>query len=133
MPTTATVNTPATTASALSQDAPTHVKCANPAHTAALAQLGHAISDPTRAAILLALRHGSHCPADLAAELAVSRQSMSNHLTCLRDCGLVIAERRGRHAHYQLSQPELAQALDAMLAVTLIVDPDCCEGEGCSC
>ena len=122
-----------TTQQALATDAPTHVKCANPAHTAALGQLGHALSDPTRAAILLALRHGSHCPADLAAELDVSRQSMSNHLTCLRDCGLVVAERRGRHAHYQLSQPELAQALEAMLAVTLIVDPDCCEGEGCSC
>ena len=121
------------TTSVLTKDPATHVKCANPTHTAALAQLGHAISDPTRAAILLALRHGSHCPADLAAELDVSRQSMSNHLTCLRDCGLVTAERRGRHAHYQLSQPELAQALEAMLAVTLVVDPGCCEGPGCSC
>lgn len=133
MTTTLNAPRPSATASALQADAASHVKCANPTHTAALAQLGHAISDPTRAAILLALRHGSHCPADLAAELDVSRQSMSNHLTCLRDCGLVIAERRGRHAHYQLSQPELAHALDAMLAVTLIVDPDCCEGHGCSC
>src|SRR5690554_251802 len=122
-----------TAAPLIPTDATSHVQCANPTHTAALAQLGHALSDPTRAAILLALRHGSHCPADLAAELDVSRQSMSNHLTCLRDCGLVTAQRRGRHAHYQLSQPQLAQALEAMLAVTLIMDPDCCEGPGCSC
>ena len=133
MTTTRTASQPPATASALEADSTSHVTCANPGHTAALAQLGHAISDPTRAAILLALRHGSHCPADLASELEVSRQSMSNHLTCLRDCGLVVAERRGRHAHYQLSQPELAQALDAILAVTLIVDPDCCDGPGCTC
>lgn len=133
MTTTQTVPAPASTASALSRDATNHVTCANPSHTAALARLGHAISDPTRAAILLALRHGSHCPADLAAELEVSRQSISNHLTCLRECGLVVAERRGRHAHYRLSQPELAQALTAMLAITLIVDPHCCDDEGCQC
>lgn len=130
---TANMAGPPATASSLEGEAGSHVKCANPAHTAALAQLGHAISDPTRAAILLALRHGSHCPGELATELDVSRQSMSNHLTCLRDCGLVTAERRGRHMHYQLSQPELAHALDAILAVTLIVDPTCCEGPGCSC
>nr|WP_234983482.1 metalloregulator ArsR/SmtB family transcription factor [Demequina sp. NBRC 110053] len=95
--------------------------------------MGHALSDPTRAAILLALRHGSHCPADLAAELDVSRQSMSNHLTCLRGCGLVRAEKRGRHAHYSLADGSIAVALDALLALTFTLDPTCCDGEECTC
>ncbi|WP_084631508.1 ArsR/SmtB family transcription factor [Demequina aestuarii] len=110
-----------------------HIACAAPAHTAAVAHVAHALSDPTRAAILLALRHGTHCPADLAAELSVSRQSMSNHLTCLRGCGLVTAERRGRHAHYSLAHPSLATALEAMLAMTVTLDPSCCDSEGCTC
>ncbi|GIG54314.1 transcriptional regulator [Demequina activiva] len=110
-----------------------HIACAAPAHTRAVAHVGHALSVPTRAAIVLALRHGSHCPADLAAELGVSRQSMSNHLSCLRGCGLVVAERRGRHMHYSLADPALAQALGAMLALTYALDPSCCDGDGCTC
>nr|WP_234988073.1 metalloregulator ArsR/SmtB family transcription factor [Demequina sp. NBRC 110056] len=110
-----------------------HVQCAHPEHTRAVAHVGHALSDPTRAAILLALRHGSHCPADLAAELDVSRQSMSNHLTCLRGCGLVRAEKRGRHAHYSLADASIATPLDALLAVTFTLDPTCCDGEECTC
>ncbi|MFW2513499.1 ArsR/SmtB family transcription factor [Demequina sp. SO4-13] len=111
-----------------------HIACAAPAHTRAVAHVGHALSDPTRAGIVLALRHGSHCPADLAAELGVSRQSMSNHLTCLRGCGLVTSERRGRHAHYSLADPALASALEAMLALTYSLDPTCCDSEtGCTC
>lgn len=110
-----------------------HISCAAPAHTRAVAHVGHALSDPTRAAIVLALRHGSHCPADLAAELDVSRQSMSNHLSTLRGCGLVVAERRGRHMHYSLADPALASALEAMLTVTYSLDPSCCDGEGCTC
>ncbi|MFV0633270.1 ArsR/SmtB family transcription factor [Demequina sp.] len=110
-----------------------HVACASPQHTSALAQVGHAISDPTRAAIVLALRKGSHFPADLAAELSVSRQSMSNHLACLRGCGLVTARREGRQALYSLSDASIAKALDAMLGMTLALDPTCCSTEGCTC
>ena len=110
-----------------------HIACASPAHTRAVAHVGHALSDPTRAAIVLALRHGSHCPADLAAELGVSRQSMSNHLSTLRGCGLVVAERRGRHAHYSLADPALAAALGSMLALTYSLDPTCCDEPECTC
>lgn len=110
-----------------------HIRCARPEHTAAVAHIGHALSDATRAAIVLALRHGSHCPADLASELGVSRQSMSNHLSHLRGCGLVVAERRGRHMHYSLAHPALADALDAMLALTVTLNPACCDSEGCTC
>lgn len=121
------------TASALLDQARDHVACASPTHTRAVAHVGHALSDPTRAAIVLALRHGSHRPADLAAELGVSRQSMSNHLACLRGCGLVVAERRGRHQHYSLADLAFASALEALLETTLTLDPTCCDGPGCTC
>jgi DNA-binding transcriptional ArsR family regulator len=49
------------------------------------------VSDPTRARVLLTLADAPKYPSDLAESLGVSRQSMSNHLTCLRGCGLIVA------------------------------------------
>ena len=49
---------------------------------------------PTRAEILLMLRDGPGYPSDLAEKIGVSRQILSNHLACLRGCGLVIASPR---------------------------------------
>jgi ArsR family transcriptional regulator, cadmium/lead-responsive transcriptional repressor len=102
-------------------------------HTAALARLGHALSDPTRAGLLLALRQAPGCPSDLADVLGVSRQVMSNHLACLRGCGLVEAVPDGRRSWYRLTDPHLAPALDELMRVVLVVEPDCCDGEGCTC
>jgi len=64
-------------------------------HADVLARFGAALSDPTRSRILLALRGEPAYPADLAEALGVSRQSLSNHLTCLRGCGLDAGQRGG--------------------------------------
>ncbi|WP_091035500.1 ArsR/SmtB family transcription factor [Microbacterium oxydans] len=105
----------------------------SPTHTAAVARLGHALSDATRAGVLLALREGAAYPADLAEALGVSRQAMSNHLACLRGCGLVESVPDGRRSSYRLADRHLAPALDMLMRVTLLVEPDCCSGEGCTC
>jgi DNA-binding transcriptional ArsR family regulator len=89
-----------------------------------LARFGAALSDPTRARILLALRHADGYPADLADQLGVSRQSLSNHLSCLRGCGLVVAVPEGRRVRYELADPRLRHALDDLLGVVLAVDPE---------
>ncbi|TPW71614.1 helix-turn-helix transcriptional regulator [Schumannella sp. 10F1B-5-1] len=102
-------------------------------HTAALARLGYALSDETRTRVLLALREAPAFPSDLADALEVSRQSMSNHLACLRGCGLVEGIRDGRNTWYRLADPHLAPALDDLLRLMLVVDPGCCAGEECSC
>lgn len=102
-------------------------------HTAAIARLGHALSDPTRAGVLLALRASARYPAELADSLGVSRQVMSNHLACLRGCGLVEAVPDGRRSSYRLADDHLSPALEELLRVTLIVEPDCCDGAGCTC
>ncbi|WP_116948900.1 ArsR/SmtB family transcription factor [Jiangella endophytica] len=102
-------------------------------HTDALARLGYALSDGTRARILLALREAPAFPSDLAAELAVSRQVMSNQLSCLRGCGLVQAEPEGRRTRYRLADAHLGRALGELLELVLVVDPGCCGPEGCSC
>lgn len=94
------------------------------AYAQVLARFGHALSDPTRARLLLALRDGSAYPADLADQLGVSRTNLSNHLSCLRGCGLVVAVPEGRRSRYELTDRRLAHALQDLLELALAVDPD---------
>jgi ArsR family transcriptional regulator, cadmium/lead-responsive transcriptional repressor len=97
-------------------------------HAEVLARFGHALSDPTRSRVLLALRAGPAYPAELADALGVSRTKLSNHLACLRGCGLVVAVPEGRRTRYELAEPKLAHALADLLGVVLTVDPLACPG-----
>jgi ArsR family transcriptional regulator, cadmium/lead-responsive transcriptional repressor len=56
----------------------------------AMARLGKALADPTRCRILVELLQGPAYPAGLADRLGLTRSNVSNHLACLRGCGLVI-------------------------------------------
>lgn len=85
---------------------------------------------PTRARILLALAEAPAYPSDLADSLGVSRQSMSNHLTCLRGCGLVVAVPAGRRTRYELADAGLGHAIGDLIGVVLAVDPACCAPDG---
>ena len=67
---------------------------------------------------------GPACPGDLAAMLKTSRSNLSNHLACLRGCGLIEAEREGRYLHYRLVGDDLADALRALFVVAAKL-PDC--------
>ncbi len=102
-------------------------------HGQVLARFGHALSDPTRSRLLLALREAPGYPADLAAALGVSRQSLSNHLACLRGCGLVVAAPEGRRTRYELADPRLAHALGDLLNTVLAVDPAACDATDENC
>lgn len=77
----------------------------------------------------MALREGPAYPADLADSLAVSRQSMSNHLACLRGCGLVVTVPEGRRTRYELADSRLGDALGDLLEVVLVTDPEACAGD----
>jgi ArsR family transcriptional regulator, cadmium/lead-responsive transcriptional repressor len=97
--------------------------------TDALARFGHALSDLTRTRVLLTLRNGPAYPAELADMTGVTRQTMSNHLACLRGCGLVVASPEGRRTRYELTDARIGNALGDLLDLVLVVDPECCGGE----
>jgi DNA-binding transcriptional ArsR family regulator len=90
---------------------------------AAMARLGRAIADPVRCRLLVALLDGPGYPAQLAETLGLKRANVSNHLSCLRGCGLVVATYQGRQVRYEISDPHLATALKELLAVVLAVAP----------
>jgi DNA-binding transcriptional ArsR family regulator len=102
-------------------------------HGEVLARFGHALSDRTRTRVLLALNEAPNYPADLADLAGVSRQALSNHLACLRGCGLVVAVPEGRRMRYELADPRLSHALTDLLGVVLAIDPAACpdSDEGC--
>ena len=100
-------------------------------HAPVLARFGYAVSDQTRARVLLALADAPGYPSDLADSLGVSRQSMSNHLTCLRGCGLVLAVPDGRRTRYELADARLGYAIRDFISVVLVIgDPACCAADG---
>jgi DNA-binding transcriptional ArsR family regulator len=93
----------------------------------ALARLGRALADPTRCRILIALLDGANYPGQLAEQLGLARSNVSNHLSCLRGCGLVVATYQGRQVRYALLDAHLARALGELVQVVLAVEPtdDC--------
>ncbi|QVQ51708.1 winged helix-turn-helix transcriptional regulator [Spiractinospora alimapuensis] len=84
---------------------------------AAIQRLGRALGDPTRCRLLLALLDGPSYPGRLAEQLGLTRQNVSNHLSCLRDCGVVATEPQGRQVSYRLVDDRLAHALEDLLSV----------------
>src|SRR4051812_7112245 len=92
----------------------------------ALARFGHALSDETRARVLVSLMDGPGYPGELGEELGVPRQSMSNHLSCLRGCGLVVTVAEGRRLRYELADVRLGRALADLHDVVLVTDPEAC-------
>ena len=76
------------------------------------------IGDPARAAMLMSLMDGGRRAAgELAAIANLSAQAASGHLARLRDGEMVISEVDGRHRFYRLASPDVAQALEHLLAL----------------
>jgi DNA-binding transcriptional ArsR family regulator len=84
------------------------------------ARLFRGFSDPSRLKILEALRGGAQTVGAIVECTSLSQSNVSNHLSCLRDCGLVTAEQRGKFVEYRLSDPRVDELLT--LAETLLAD-----------
>lgn len=84
-----------------------------------LRRIGTALADPTRQRILVRLLEGPGYPAELADDLATTRANLSNHLSCLRGCGLVAATAEGRRVRYDLADERLADALRLLASLEL--------------
>lgn len=86
---------------------------------ALLERVGRALADPTRREILVELLDGPGYPAELADSLGATRANLSNHLACLRRCGLVTATPEGRRVRYELTDPRLADGLRLLASLEL--------------
>jgi DNA-binding transcriptional ArsR family regulator len=83
--------------------------------------LFRSLADPARLAIVRHLALGEHRVVDLTSHLGLAQSTVSGHLSCLRDCGLVVARVEGRASLYSLARPELLDVLasaERLLAAT---------------
>ena len=88
----------------------------------AAACMFRSLGDPARLAILRHLALAEHKVVDLTAHLGLAQSTVSAHLACLRDCGLVTSRPQGRASMWSLATaPELLDVLAAaerLLAAT---------------
>jgi len=103
----------------------TGVEATVPDESAALtaaACLFHGFSDPSRLAIVRHLALGEHRVVDLTHHLGLAQSTVSKHLACLRDCGLVTSRPEGRASMWSLNHTdtvmELLSAAERLLAAT---------------
>ena len=88
----------------------------------AAACLFHGFSDSSRLAIVRHLALGEHRVVDLTEHLGLAQSTVSKHLACLRDCGLVESRPQGRASLFSLTHPEatleLLAAAERLLGLT---------------
>ena len=75
------------------------------------AKLFRGFSDPSRLMILETLRLGPMTVTEIVTATGLSQSNASNHLGCLRDCGLVRVEQQGKYACYQLNGRKVGRLL----------------------
>ena len=84
--------------------------------------LFRALGDPSRLAILRHLELGPHRVADLVDHLGLAQSTVSKHLACLRECGLVSSTPQGRASMFALAPgvpvDELMAAAELVLMAT---------------
>src|SRR6266487_1363583 len=84
-----------------------------------LARVFAGISDPTRLHIILVLLEGERNVSELVSAVGSSQGRVSMHLQCLRWCGFVESERRGKYVYYRVRDPRVRQIVQ--LAQDLVV------------
>jgi ArsR family transcriptional regulator, cadmium/lead-responsive transcriptional repressor len=92
---------------------------AQPQSTSLKAKLFRGFSDSSRLTILEVLRSRAMTVGEIVEATGLSQSNTSNHLGCLRDCGLVSALQQGRYMSYQLADSRVAEILklgDELLA-----------------
>lgn len=105
--------------------APSGVADAERLHVAA--DLFHSLGDRSRLAILRHLALGEHRVVDLTAHLGLAQSTVSQHLACLRECGLVTSRPQGRSSLHALAHPAATLALLRAAEVVLGATGDAVE------
>jgi ArsR family transcriptional regulator, cadmium/lead-responsive transcriptional repressor len=88
----------------------------------AAACMFRSLGDPARLAILRHLALGEHKVVDLTTHLGLAQSTVSAHLACLRDCGLLTSRPQGRASMWSLANApvllDVLAAAERLLAVT---------------
>jgi ArsR family transcriptional regulator, cadmium/lead-responsive transcriptional repressor len=76
-----------------------------------LARVFAGISEPTRLHIVLVLLEGERNVSQLVSIVGASQGRVSMHLQCLRWCGFVESERRGKYVYYRVRDDRVRELI----------------------
>lgn len=76
------------------------------------AKLFRGFGDSTRLSILESLCAGEKPASQIVKEVNQSQSNVSNHLSCLSDCGLVKHRKQGKNVFYSLSNRRISKLLE---------------------
>lgn len=82
-----------------------------PAEATATARFFRVLADPNRLKIIESLASGERTVSELVAVVGATQPRISTHLACLRHCGFVSTERRGKEVVYRLALDGLDDVL----------------------
>lgn len=74
-------------------------------------EIVHAITEPTRYAILCLLLRHDYCVRALARKLGISEPAVSQHMNVFKRYGLVEGRKLGYQVHYKVDRARIAEAL----------------------
>jgi len=76
-----------------------------------------AIADPIRREILNLLKESDLTVNEIVGNFNISQPSISNHLTILKNAGLITSEKFGRHIYYSLNTTVLEESFKWFLSL----------------
>lgn len=87
-------------------------------------ELIHGFSNKTRLEILECIKGQEKTVTQIVAEVKSSQSSISQHLSCLRDCGLIVSRQEGKYVYYSIRNEQIYELLSSFDDVLLAVQND---------
>ncbi|MCY1049023.1 ArsR/SmtB family transcription factor [Mammaliicoccus sciuri] len=89
----------------------------------------HGLSNKTRLTILELLKLKEMTVNEIVEKSKISQSSISQHLTCLKGCGLVISRQEGKFVYYQIKNDQILALLQLIDSVVEDTEEDiaCCQ------
>ncbi|UVI28436.1 ArsR/SmtB family transcription factor [Paenibacillus spongiae] len=81
-------------------------------------------SDKTRLQILESIKRAEKTVSQIVEELNGNQSNISQHLACLKGCGIIVSRQEGKFIYYSLRNEQIAQLLDMMEAVFTQVEEE---------
>ncbi len=76
-----------------------------------IAEIGQALSHPSRIQIIRLLEGGERCSCEIAPYFDLDQSGISRHLNALRRAGLIVSRRDGVRIYWRLSSPHVVKLL----------------------
>ncbi|MDR1605724.1 MAG: metalloregulator ArsR/SmtB family transcription factor [Streptococcaceae bacterium] len=81
-------------------------------HTQKRMKLIHGLANDTRLEVLEGLKSGEKTVSDLLTQIGCTQSNLSQHLTCLKNCGLIVGRQSGKYMYYTLADTTLLSLLE---------------------